>query len=188
MSPICTRREFLRTLGAGAAFVSLQRARVVAQAGSEKQPNIVLIMADDMGYSDIGCYGGTITREIGHLINVMATCLDVAGAEYPREVNGKEITPPEGKSLLPIFEGRDRRGHDALFWEHEGNRALRQGKWKLVAASGKPWELYDLEADRTERNNLAAKHPERVDELKALYEAWATRCGVQPWPLKKPKS
>jgi arylsulfatase A-like enzyme len=62
---------------------------------------------------------------------------------------------------------------------------VRQGKWKLVAAHGSPWELYDLEADRTELNNLAAEHPEKATELKARYESWASRCGVQPWPLKK---
>jgi len=128
---------------------------------------------------------GAITREAGHLIDVMATCLDVAGAEYPREIKGKDITPLEGKSLRPVFEGKGRRGYEALFWEHEGNRAVRQGKWKLVAAHGSPWELYDLEADRTELNDLAAGHPEKVNELKALYESWATRCGVQPWPIKK---
>ncbi len=132
--------------------------------------------------------GGTITHEVGHLIDVMATCLDVAGAGYPRDYKGEEITPLEGKSLLPVFEGRGRPGHKALFWEHEGNRAVRQGKWKLVAANGGPWELYDLEADRTELNNLAAERPEKVSELKALYEAWATRCGVLPWPIEKPKS
>jgi arylsulfatase A-like enzyme len=132
--------------------------------------------------------GGAITRDVGHLIDVMATCLDVAGAEYPREYNGQKITPPEGKSLRPVFEGRGRPGHEALFWEHEGNRAVRQGQWKLVAIEGKSWELYDLEADRTELNSLAAERPEKVNELKALYESWAKRCGVLPWPFKKPKA
>ena len=89
---------------------------------------------------------------------------------------------------MPVFEGKGRQGHEALFWEHEGNRAVRQGKWKLVAADGGPWELYDLEADRTELNNLAAEHPEKVNELKALYESWAKRCGVLSWPIKRPKN
>ena len=69
----------------------------------------------------------------GHLIDIMATCVDVAGAEYPEEFEGNAITPLEGKSLLPVFEGKTRAGHEAIFWEHEGNRAVRQGKWKLVS-------------------------------------------------------
>jgi arylsulfatase len=129
---------------------------------------------------------GGITREVGHIIDVMATCLDAAGAEYPRTRDGKEVTQLEGRSLLPIFREGRRAGHDALFWEHEGNRAVRQGKWKLVSAHGGPWELYDLEADRTELNNLIDDHPDKAEEMKALYEAWASRCDVLPWPIKKP--
>jgi arylsulfatase A-like enzyme len=129
---------------------------------------------------------GTITHEVGHLIDVMATCLDVAGAAYPGTREGRELTGLEGRSLLPVFLEGTRQGHDALFWEHEGNRAVRQGKWKLVAAHGKPWELYDLEADRTELNDLAGEHADKVQELKALYDGWAKRCGVLPWPIKKP--
>ena len=87
----------------------------------------------------------------------------------------------EGKSLRPIFEGKERPGHEALFWEHEGNRAVRQGQWKLVAVHGGAWELYDLEADRTERHDLAAKMPDKVKELAAQYERWAGRVGVVPW-------
>jgi arylsulfatase len=132
--------------------------------------------------------GGGITHEVGHIIDVMATCLDVAGAEYPRARDGKAVTPLEGRSLLPIFRNGRRAGHDALFWEHEGNRAVRQGKWKLVSAHGGPWELYDLEADRTELNNLIDDHPDKAEEMKALYEAWADRCEVLPWPIKKPKT
>ena len=93
----------------------------------------------------------------------------------------------EGKSLLPIFRTGSREGHDVLFWEYEGNLAVRRGKWKLVSAYGDPWELYDLKADRTETNDLVATHPDKAEELKALYRAWAKRCDVLPWPIKKPK-
>jgi len=131
---------------------------------------------------------GKITHEVGHIVDIMATCVDVAGAGYPATHHGQTLTPLAGRSLRPIFENGRRRGHEALFWEHEGSRAVRQGQWKLVATAGRPWELYDLEADRTELTDLAARQPEKVAELKALYENWAQRCGVQPWPIKKPKS
>lgn len=120
----------------------------------------------------------TLTREMGHLIDIMATCLDVAGVEYPKTYQEREITPLEGKSLVPIFRSGRRQGHDAIFWEHEGNRAVRQGKWKLVSRYPDAWELYDMEADRTEMTNLASKEAERARELLARYEAWAKRCGV----------
>ncbi len=103
----------------------------------------------------------------------MATCLDVAAAEYPATSRGRAITPMEGKSLRPILEGRSRAGHDALFWEHEGNRAVRKGRWKLVSQHPGGWELYDMEADRTELRDLAAAHPEVVADLAAVYDRWA---------------
>jgi len=128
---------------------------------------------------------GSITGQVGHIIDVMATCLDVAGVKYPKTYNGRKLTPLEGKSLLPTLQGKKRQGHEVIYWEHEGNRAIRQGKWKLVAAHKGPWELYDLEADRTELNNLANQHPEKVEQLEAMYQIWAERCGVLPWPIKK---
>jgi len=134
-----------------------------------------------------GIDGPRFVHPPGHIIDLMPTLLDVAGASYPAEFQGRPILPMEGRSLAPLFRGETREGHEALFWEHQGNRAVRQGRWKLVAAHKGPWELYDLEADRTELHDLAAQHPEKVRELQALYERWADRCGVQPWPLKKPK-
>lgn len=126
-----------------------------------------------------GNYG--ITHQPGHIIDVMATCVDVGQAPYPRKFRGEPITPLEGKSLRPVFEGRQRTGYGELYWEHEGNRAVRQGKWKLVSRYPDRWELYDLEADRTEMNDLAAQHPAKVEELSRLYERWAQRVGVAPW-------
>src|SRR5262249_23678066 len=101
--------------------------------------------------------------------------------EYPKRFRDRDITPPEGKSLRPIFEGKTRPGHEAIFWEHEGNRAVRAGKWKLVEKHPGEWELYDLERDRTELTNLAAKQPDTVRDLRRRYEQWAERCGVVAW-------
>lgn len=128
-----------------------------------------------------------ITHQPGHVIDLMATCCDLAGAKYPETYNGKSITPLEGKSLRPIFEGKTRKGHHAIFWEHEGNRAVRRENWKLVSRHPGQWELYDLAADRTELNNLAEKYPEKVEELSLLYDQWAKRADVKPWPVKRSK-
>lgn len=125
---------------------------------------------------------GQLEHQPGHLIDLMATCVELAGAAYPKEKNDQPIQPLEGLSLVPTFTGGvlDR---DAIYWEHEGNRALRQGKWKLVAkgADGE-WELYDMEKDRTEVHNLAGDHPDITRRLVEKWEAWARRARVLPWP------
>lgn len=123
----------------------------------------------------------SITDQPGHLIDIMATCTEVAGASYPAEFRGEKIVPLEGKSLLPVFQGRKRAGHEALYWEHEGNQAIRMANWKLVKRHGGEWELYDIDADRTELNNLAAGEPRRVQQMAANWEAWAKRAQVLPW-------
>ncbi|MBN1492067.1 MAG: arylsulfatase [Phycisphaerae bacterium] len=125
--------------------------------------------------------GGAMTREPGHVTDIMATCVEVAGAEYPTTRNGQPITPLEGRSLVPVFRGGTRSSDAFIFWEHEGNCAVRQGRWKLVARHGEPWELYDIEADRTEMHDLATEHPDRVEALRAAHEAWAKRANVEPW-------
>jgi arylsulfatase len=128
-----------------------------------------------------------ITHQSGHVIDVLATCLDVTGVAYPKSFKEQELLPLEGKSLLPVLQGKTRSGHEALFWEHEGNRAVRQGKWKLVSRYPGGWELYDLEADRTELHDLAGQHPDVVKELLGKYEKGAARVGVQPWDKIRPK-
>jgi arylsulfatase len=128
---------------------------------------------------------GKLRNQPGHLIDIMATCVDVAGARYPFEYKGNRIIPMEGRSLVPAFENKPIE-REAIYWEHEGNRAVRKGKWKLVSRHPGKWELYNLEADRTELNDLSKKYTRTVEQLKVMYEKWAARCGVQSWPVKKP--
>ena len=113
----------------------------------------------------------------------MPTCLEVAGASYPVVSKaGTPPPPPEGKSLVPVFEG-NRLPERSLFWEHEGNCAVREGKWKLVSRFPDSWELYDIEKDRTETHDLADLNPDRVRKMAAGYDVWMQHVGAQPWPM-----
>lgn len=122
---------------------------------------------------------GGIRHTPGQLPDVMATILEVTGATYPKTYNGNTILPLEGQSLVPIFSN-DTLERKPLYWEHEGNAAIRIGKWKLVREYPNDWELYDMENDRTELNNLADEYPELVKEMSEKYEEWAKRCRVIP--------
>ncbi len=126
---------------------------------------------------------GQLEAQPAHLIDLMATCVELGGAKYPAVFAGQKIQPVEGMSLVPALAGQPLARTQPLFWEHEGNRAIRAGDWKLVSKHPGGWELYDMAADRSEMQNLAAQHPERVQELTAQWNAWAQRTGVLPWPL-----
>jgi len=131
-----------------------------------------------------------------HLIDIMATCVEVGQGSYPTTLNSQNIQPMEGKSLVSVFS-EDELDREALYWEHEGNRAVRMGKWKLVSKASKKhsflwdkkdelqpsdWELFDMEKDRTELNDLATQYPALVDTMATMWLAWGKRTGIIPRP------
>ena len=124
---------------------------------------------------------GKLRSQPGHLIDIMATSVDVAGAKYPGEYKGNKIIGMQGRSLVPAFDNKPIQRDEGLFWEHEGNRAVRKGDWKLVSRYPGKWELYNLKADRTEMNDLFEKRPEIAKELMKMYNDWAKRSFVIPW-------
>ena len=123
---------------------------------------------------------GGRTDQQGHVMDVLPTCLDLAGAGYPDEYDGRDITPLAGRSLVPILQGQQRRGHERLFFEHVGGKAVIEGKWKLVSLrpDDAPWRLYNLAEDPTETNDLSGEYPGRTRDLKNAWQAWAESVGV----------
>lgn len=124
---------------------------------------------------------GAIRHEAAHFIDITATIYDVAGAAYPAEYQGRHVQPLEGQSFAPLLRGAAWQRQQAIFWEHEGNRAVRDGDMKLVSRHPGQWELYDMQADRTELHDLADRYPDKVAALGKRYDQWATRCGVIEW-------
>ena len=122
----------------------------------------------------------------GHLVDIMATAVDVADANYP-----KKKTPLEGLSLQPLFQKKTLPNRK-LYWEHEGNRAIRDGKWKLVAEFNRPWELYDISRDRSEQHDLSKEQASRAKSMAEAWDAYAARAQVISWekirPTKKSKA
>ena len=138
---------------------------------------------------------GAINHNVAHIVDVLPTLADVAGAEYPTHFNDSEIHPSDGISLNPLFRGEPREDHEILFWELRECRAVRRGKWKAVSmgrerkhtgieipAGHDAWELYDMDADRCETNNVAEMHPEIVKELGMLWQEWFEKCS---WEKEK---
>lgn len=127
----------------------------------------------------------TINDQVGHINDFMPTFLEIANVEYPDTYKGDSIIPMQGKSLLPAMHGRS-YDRGVLCWEHEACRAIRKGDWKLVALAGEApdykgkWELYNLANDRTETNDVARQYPEKVEELKQSWDAWAENNHVYP--------
>lgn len=125
-----------------------------------------------------------------HVIDLQPTFFDLAGVSYPKTFKGNTLIPQEGISFKPALQNKLWAGHDVLYWEHEGNRAVRKGDWKIVSFYPiNKWELYNMKEDRTELHNLAASNPEKLKELESLYWAWAARAGVVDWATinKTPK-
>ena len=122
---------------------------------------------------------GQLEHQPGHLIDIMATCVELGKVNYPNQFNGKKIKPLEGRSLVTAFNGNTIK-RDAIFWEHEGNIAIRKGEWKLVAKENQPWELYNIAKDRTEVHDLAKDKPALVKQLSNEFQAYADRANVSP--------
>ncbi len=131
----------------------------------------------------------SLVRAPSHIIDIAATCIDLAGTSYPSKRGDTPLTPLAGVSLRPLLAGAPLHRAAPLCWEHEGNRAIRDGDWKLVAKGHTgPWELYDLATDRTELNDLAASRPDLVRRLSAAWEQWAIDAKAKPWPWDDPAS
>ena len=120
-------------------------------------------------------------RQPAHVMDVMPTLVEAAGAAYPTTLRGKPVQPAEGTSLLPAVEGRA-LPERSIGFDHQAAHALRKGDWKLVWSKRMPheidWELYNLAEDRCETNDLAKKYPKRVEAMAAEWKQWADRVGV----------
>jgi arylsulfatase len=124
---------------------------------------------------------GKLEHQPGHIVDLMPTILEITGAKYPAEYHGHMIQPAAGASLVPAIAGKKIDRREPIYFAHEGNRGLRDGRWKLVMKYKGPWELYDMEADRTERHNLVKARPQLAKKMIAQWEAWARRADVDSW-------
>ena len=116
--------------------------------------------------------------------DISPTILDICDSKYPKTYNQKDITPLEGESFFRLFQGKEFNKDKPLCWEHEGNRAVRVGDWKLVSEYPGPWELYNISDDRSETNNLINKEKEIASSLEKKYKDWSLRCGILDWPIR----
>jgi arylsulfatase len=135
----------------------------------------------------LASHGGTIETTAGHVVDVVPTLEAIAGggSSAPAVESAPSALPLRGASLLPLLRGETLEPRP-LYFEHEGNRAIMEGDWKLVSRWPFGWELYDLASDRSETRDVAPSDPERVGEMAARWTAWASAVGVEPWPLVVP--
>lgn len=131
--------------------------------------------------------GPHIGHEPCHVVDVLPTILEATGASRLSELGGHPIQPLQGESFLDQLMGKEWQREAPIYFEHEGNCAIREGQFKLVRRHGHPWELYDMDADRTELNDLTGKGGVSETELQKSYESWATKTGVLPWEQALPK-
>ena len=166
-------KEFYTTCGPGWAYAQnspFRRYKTWMHEGGIATPLVVRWPN--------GVKPDTMTPQVAHIIDLLPTFLDLAGAKYPAKYAGNEILPTDGKTIAPILAGKQRDPHEYIFWEFTGNRAVRHGDMKLAwDKKVKQWELYDLKKDRTEVNDLAASKPEMVKELTGKWMAWAKETG-----------
>ena len=163
---------------ANASNTPLRRFKHFTEEGGISAPFVVR-------YPGVVTQAGQIQHDqVGDVIDFMPTIMDVTGTTYPTAYHGHPVLPEEGMDLMPVLKGGPTIPRPApLCWEHEGNRAVRIGDWKLIAAHDEPWKLYNIPADRTEAHDVSAQHPEIVAQLHAAYDAWVKRVGVEEWPI-----
>lgn len=128
-----------------------------------------------------------VSHTASHVVDIMPTILQASGCAYLTELDGHDIQPLQGESLLDLLEGREWQREQPIFWEHEGNCAIRLGQFKLVRQFDQAWELYDMETDRTELDNLLGQNAPLEQELLNQYQAWADSVGVLDWQLLLPE-
>ena len=165
------------SVGSGWANLSNTPWRFYKHFNHEGGISTPMIVHWPAGLSD----SGAILSAPGHIVDLAPTLLDAADADYPPIFNGRETIPLPGQSLLPLLTGSATEER-TLFFEHEGHRAVRQGRYKLVARRGRDWELYDIDEDRTELNDLASRQPDRVARMAEAWETWAAENYVTPLP------
>ena len=127
---------------------------------------------------------GSITDYVGHVKDIMPTCLEAASVAYPETYKGNIIQPHEGNSLLPFINNEvSSNNEDTIFWEHSGGKAARAGYWKISKLNNGEWELFNLENDLSETTNLVNNHPQKLYDLVVLWNEWAQKVGLNEEPL-----
>jgi arylsulfatase len=134
-----------------------------------------------------GITAGSIGHEACHVVDILPTILEATGSSYLNELGGHKIQSMQGESILKLLKGEEWKRQQPIFFEHEGNCAIRLGNFKLVCEYASDWELYDMDVDRTELNNLFGKNKPLEKELLGQYSAWAEKTGVMDWGTALPK-